>query len=94
MIRLVTYNGPVTKYSILLNIESGATKLIDKYTLKHINIDVSVLYLTDGGYEELFFKKSTIPPCINSLTGFHLFIFYLPSCLELLFLHYLHQFHQ
>jgi len=55
--RLVTYNGPVTKYSVLINLESAATELIEKFSLKHLNLDVSVLFLTDNGYEELFFKK-------------------------------------
>ena len=55
--RLVTSNGPVTKYSVLINLESAATELIEKFSLKHLNLDVSVLYLTDDGYEELFFKK-------------------------------------
>lgn len=55
--RLATYEGHVTKYSILLNMESAATELIERYSLKHLNLDVSVLYLTDDGYEELFFKK-------------------------------------
>ena len=55
--RLVTYDGPLTKYSILLNIESSARELIERYKLPHLNIDVSVLFLTDNGYEELFFQK-------------------------------------
>lgn len=55
--RLVTYDGPLTKYSILLNIESSARELIERYKLPHLNIDVSVLFLTDDGYEELFFQK-------------------------------------
>lgn len=55
--RLVTYDGPLTKYSILLNIESSARELIERYKLPHLNIDVSVLFLTDDGYEEIFFQK-------------------------------------
>jgi len=55
--RLVTYDGPLTKYSILFNMESSARELIDRYKLPHLNIDVSVLFLTDDGYEELFFQK-------------------------------------
>lgn len=55
--RLATYSGEVTKYSIMLNMESAARELIEKYTLKHLKIRVSALYLTDDGYEEIFFTQ-------------------------------------
>lgn len=55
--RLVTFDGHVSKYSILLNMESAAMELIKKYKLTHLNVDVSVLFLTDDGYKEIYFDK-------------------------------------
>jgi len=55
--RLATYQGPVTKYSLFINLRAIGEQLIDRYKNIKVNIDMSILFLTDDGYEEIFFQK-------------------------------------
>lgn len=55
--RLATYQGPVTKYSLLINYRVIGEQLVQRFKNIKLNIDMSVLFLTDNDYEELFFEK-------------------------------------
>lgn len=55
--RLATYPGPVTKYSILINFRILGEQLVQRFKNIKLNIDMSVLFLTKDGYEEIFFEK-------------------------------------
>jgi transcriptional regulator with XRE-family HTH domain len=55
--RLAVYQGQVTKYSILTNLRMIGEQMIQQYNPRHLDIEISVLYLTGDGYEELFFQK-------------------------------------
>ena len=55
--RLATYQGPVTKYSILINVRTIGEQLIQKYKNIRLNVEMSIIFLTDNGYEEIFFEK-------------------------------------
>jgi|GEM_PF-1708106 len=55
--RLAVYEGKVTKYSILTNLRILGEQMSRRYHPKHLNVELSVLYLTHEGYEELFFQK-------------------------------------
>jgi hypothetical protein len=55
--RLAVYQGKVTKYSILTIMRVIGQQMIERYNPRHIDIELSVLYLVRDGYEELFFQK-------------------------------------
>lgn len=55
--RLATYQGQVTKYSILSNMRVIGEQMIQRFKPKHLDIDISILYLTKEGYEEIYFEK-------------------------------------
>jgi len=55
--RLAVYQGKVTKYSILTNMRVIGQQMIERYNPRHLDIELSVIYLTRDGYEELFFQK-------------------------------------
>jgi hypothetical protein len=46
----------VTKYSILPNMRVIGEQMIQRYKPKHLDIDISILYLTKEGYEEIYFE--------------------------------------
>lgn len=54
--RLAIYQGHVTKYSILPNMRVIGEQMIQRYKPKHLDIDMSVLFLTNNGYEEIYFE--------------------------------------
>lgn len=56
--RLAVYQGQVTKYSILTNIRMLGEQMIDRYKPCHLDVELSVIYLTGEGYKELFFQKN------------------------------------
>lgn len=55
--RLATYQGPVTKYSLFINFRTIGEQLVERFKNIRLNVDMSVLFLTDDGYEELYFQK-------------------------------------
>lgn len=55
--RLAVYEGKVTKYSVLTNLRILGEQMSRRYHPKHLNVELSVLYLTHEGYEEVFFQK-------------------------------------
>lgn len=55
--QLATSRKRITKYSILYNIDGIGDKLIKKFSARYLNVDVSLLYLTEDGYREVFFDK-------------------------------------
>jgi len=55
--RLATYQGPVTKYSLLVNYRVIGDQLVQRFKNIKLNIDMSVLFLTENGYEEICFEK-------------------------------------
>jgi len=50
--RLAVYNKPITKYSIVVASHEIADYLIDVKPL-HLDIEISIIVLTEDGYEEL-----------------------------------------
>jgi transcriptional regulator with XRE-family HTH domain len=55
--RLASYQGSVTKYSLLLDNKNIGYDFIDKFNKIRLNVDVSIIFLTDDGFEEVFFNK-------------------------------------
>ncbi len=55
--RLAVFQGKVTKYSILTNMRIIGEQMIHQYNPRHLDIELSVIYLTRDGYEEIFFQK-------------------------------------
>ena len=55
--RLAVYNKPITKYSIVLDHREVAEQFIERFTPAHLNVQVSIILLTDTGFEELDFSK-------------------------------------
>ncbi len=55
--RLATYQGPVTKYSLFINIRDIGDQLIQRYKNIRLNIEMSIISLSDEGYDEISFEK-------------------------------------
>ena len=53
--RLAVYEKPITKYSIVMDRRSMAKQLIEKIKPIHLDIEISILVLTDSGFSEFCF---------------------------------------
>lgn len=54
--RLAVYDKPITKFSIVMEKRILADQLIQRFKPAHLNIDVSILILTNDGFRELNFE--------------------------------------
>jgi hypothetical protein len=55
--RLAVFQEKVTKYLILTNMRIIGEQMIHQYNPRHLDIELSVLYLPRDDYEEIFFQK-------------------------------------
>lgn len=55
--RLATYQGPVTKYSLFINFRIIGEQLVQRFKNIRVNVDMSIIFLTENGYKEIFFEK-------------------------------------
>lgn len=53
--RLSVYDKPITKYSIVIQYRAIAEQLIQRFKPIHLNIDMSIILLSEDGFEELYF---------------------------------------
>ena len=53
--RLAVYDKPITKYSIVLDRRDIAEQLMERFKPIHLNVQISIILLTDTGFEELDF---------------------------------------
>lgn len=54
--RLATYQGLVTKYSLFLNLRVIGEQLIQRFKNIRLDVEMSLIFLTEDGYEEIFFE--------------------------------------
>ena len=55
--RLAVYDKPITRYSIVMDHRILAEQLIDRFKPVHLDIEVSIIILTNDGFNEFNFSK-------------------------------------
>lgn len=53
--RLAVYDKPITKYSIVMERRILAEQMIDRFKPVHLDIDISIIVLTNDGFDEFNF---------------------------------------
>ena len=54
--RLVVYDKPITKYSIVMDHHIWAEQMIDSFKPVHLDIEISIIVLTSDGFDEFYFR--------------------------------------
>lgn len=53
--RLAVYEKPITKYSIVMDRRIMAEQIIERFKPVHLDVEISIIVLTDSGYDEFNF---------------------------------------
>lgn len=54
--RLAVYDKPITKYSIVMDRRVIAEQMIDRFKPVHLDIEISIIVLTNDGFDEFNFR--------------------------------------
>lgn len=53
--RLAVYEKPITKYSIVMDRRIIAEQIIERFNPVHLDVEISIIVLTDSGFDEFNF---------------------------------------